>query len=134
MKGKNRFNSAHRPVAHLFLFMLLLTSGCESGSIQLQDTDLNTWKSDRQGCKNQRKALVSSILTQKDKILAGSEAMIIEALGKPDRVELYKRNQKLYHYRLSPSESCTSSDSSDQELLIRFNAMGRAKEIYITPQ
>jgi hypothetical protein len=114
--------------------MLLLTSGCESGSIQLQDADLNTWKSDRQGCKNQRKAIVSSLLNQKDKILAGSEAMVIEALGKPDRVELYKRNQKLYHYRLSPSKSCDSSDSTDQELLIRFNAMGRAKEIYTTPQ
>jgi hypothetical protein len=133
MKGKNRLNSAYLPATLLFLFISLLTSGCETGSIQLEGTNMNTWKSDRQGCKNERKAMVSSIITQKDKILARSEAMVIEALGKPDQVELYKRNQKLYHYRLSPALTCTSSDSSNRELLIRFNAMGRAKEIFITP-
>jgi hypothetical protein len=134
MKGKNRLNSANHPAVLLFLFILLLTSGCESGSIELEGTNTDSWKSDRQGCKNERKAIVNSILTQKDKILARSEAMVIEALGKPDQVELYKRNQKLYHYRLSPALTCTSSDSSNRELLIRFNAMGRAKEIFTTPQ
>ncbi|MFZ9982239.1 MAG: hypothetical protein ACO3FI_09435 [Cyclobacteriaceae bacterium] len=114
--------------------MLQLIFGCESKSIRLEDTDLDTWKSDRQGCKNERRAIVSSILSQKENILAVSEASVIETLGKPDQVELYKRNQKLYHYRISPAKTCPSPDSSDLELLIRFNAMGRAKEIFTSPQ
>lgn len=133
MKGKNRFISAPGPALLFFLFLLNLTSGCGSDSIRLENADLERWKSDRKGCNGERKSIVHSIVNQKEKILAASEASVVETLGKPDQVELYKRNQKLYHYRLSPGPECAAKDSTDLELLIRFNAMGRAKEIFTTP-
>lgn len=108
--------------------------GCGSDPIRLEGVDLPSWKSDSDGCNQKRDQWVPLILRQKEKILAQSESAVIELLGKPDGIELYKRNQKLYHYRISPGNGCPLKDSLNKEVLIRFNAMGRAKEIYSTPE
>lgn len=63
-------------------------------------------------------------------MLAQPEPGIMAVLGKPERVELYKRNQKLFHYYLSGGPTCPAGDST-VEVVVRFNAMGRAKEILI---
>lgn len=57
---------------------------------------------------------------------------IVELLGRPDRNELYKRNQKFYYYYLTPAPECANYNAnSSTRLAIRFNAMGLAKEIMI---
>ena len=113
------------------LIVLLIFIGCNSTPVQLNDFDAKTWKSDPHGCNQKRGKWVPAILEQKAKVLALSEAAVIDLLGKPDQIELYKRNQKLYHYRISPGAPCSLKDSVDTELQVRFNAMGRAKEIYV---
>jgi hypothetical protein len=76
--------------------------------------------------------MADAIRSQKDKLLALDEMEIVQLLGKPDENELYKRNQKFYYYYLTPSESCASDEGlKSSRLVIRFNAMGLAKEITI---
>lgn len=115
-----------------FLCFIVLTA-CSSQPIELKGVNIASWKGDTNGCNNLRRQWVPLILDQKEKILAQTESSIIQLLGKPDGIELYDRNQKLYHYQVSPSSACLQKDSLNTELLIRFNAMGRAKEIYSYP-
>ena len=71
-----------------------------------------------------------ALVSQKDKLLALSELDIVDLLGKPDEQELYKRNQKFYYYFIEPSPECSlPSEGASLRLVIRFNAMGLAKEI-----
>jgi outer membrane protein assembly factor BamE (lipoprotein component of BamABCDE complex) len=75
----------------------------------------------------------SAIEMQSKKLLALSEQEIVTLLGKPDENELYKRNQKFYYYFLEPSKQCsdTLGENDPQKLVIRFNAIGLAKEVSI---
>ena len=73
-----------------------------------------------------------AMVSQKDKLLALSELDVVHVLGKPDEEELYKRNQKFYYYYLEPSQECDgASNEKSLRLVIRFNAMGLAKEIVV---
>lgn len=118
---------------YVFLLTVWLMA-CSNNTTKFDGVDLSQWIKDPEGCNRNRIPMVPLILSQKDKILAQSESDVIKLLGKPDGVELYKRNQKLYHYRITPGPDCKDQDSLYSELLIRFNAMGRAKEIYSTPE
>ena len=95
--------------------------------------DMVTWKADRNGCAKGREATIDKLKEQKEKLLALSELDIVEVLGKPDRNELSKRNQKIYYYYLEPATDCLqgSDDLKPARLAIRFNAMGLAKEIRV---
>ena len=75
--------------------------------------------------------MIETIRKEKEKLLALDEVQVIKVLGKPDRNELFKRNQKFYHYYLEPSEGCLNAVDTPLRLSIRFNAMGLAKEIVI---
>ena len=74
--------------------------------------------------------MAEALLSQKEKLLSLSELEIVDVLGKPDQQELYKRNQKFYYYFIKPSRDCNPSLSGNSlRLVIRFNAVGLAKEI-----
>lgn len=74
--------------------------------------------------------MADALLSQKEKLLSLSELEIVDVLGKPDQQELYKRNQKFYYYFIKPSEDCNlPSPANSLRLVIRFNAVGLAKEI-----
>lgn len=99
---------------------------------QLDGIDLNAWKDDRGACKGFRQEMIPALDQQKEELLALREADIISLLGKPDENELYKRNQKFFYYDLEPSRYCPTVDANrPKQLIIRFNAMGLAKEISI---
>lgn len=121
----------HRTVYTLAMVFFLLTS-CSPEAPRLEGFNADAWKSDRNGCKGERLLQQAVLESQKSSLLAQPEAGILTTLGRPDQVELYKRNQKLYHYYLSGHASCESKSSKPIDLMIRFNAMGRAKEITIT--
>ncbi len=98
----------------------------------LEGVDLQTWKDDKHGCSGKRSTMMSSINSQSEKLLSLSESEIIRLLGKPDENELYKRNQKFYYYLLEPSKTCSDTISVDpRKLVIRFNAVGLAKEVVV---
>jgi hypothetical protein len=115
----------------IFLGLLLLNSGCGNPLPKLENMDLQEWRADKDGCLNNRAVMEVSLDSQKDKLLALTEKQIISLLGKPDQNELYSRNQKFYTYFLTPAPSCSSFQNSSKTLIIRFNAMGLAKEVSI---
>lgn len=114
---------------NFFLLSLLLTA-CGKPSPEL-NIDLVRWKSDPNGCAGVRIQMTTSLQSEKKKMLGLNEMEIVDLLGKPDKQELYKRNQKFYRYYLQPGPACDASDSTAKKLVVRFNAVGLAKEISI---
>lgn len=103
---------------------------CSKPLPELTNFDLQTWKNDPNACLNKRAAFQQSIETQKEKLLGLKETQITKVLGKPDRNELYKRNQKFFYYYILPASTCDNPATESLRLTIRFNAMGLAKEIF----
>ncbi len=114
----------------LLLSVVSLVFSCGKPPPDLSPIDLAQWKEDKGGCKNSRTQALDDLLEQKDELKGLSESDIIKLLGRPDRNELYKRNQKFYYYDLQPGKACDST-FTNQQLILRFNAMGRAKEVSI---
>lgn len=109
----------------------ILLASCGKDPIVLDGFDDQKWREDRLACKGVREKLSALLLDQKEKLLAHNEMEIVEVLGKPDENELYKRNEKFYYYYVQPSSRCGNSSTTPKRLIIRFNAMGLAKEILI---
>ncbi len=114
----------------LLLSVVCLVFSCGKPLPDLNPIDLAQWKEDKGGCQNIRTSYLAQLTEQKDELKGLSEGDIIKLLGRPDRNELYKRNQKFYYYDLEPGKSCDST-LTNQQLILRFNAMGRAKEVSI---
>jgi len=114
----------------LLLSVVCIVFSCGKPLPDLSPIDLAQWKEDKNGCKNIRTSYLAQLTEQKDELKGLSEGDIIKLLGRPDRNELYKRNQKFYYYDLEPGKSCDST-LTNQQLILRFNAMGRAKEVSI---
>lgn len=116
----------HGVIPLLFLF------SCGKALPTLDEIDLQAWQDDKKACSGKRTAMMTAMDVQSEKLLALSEQEIIRLLGKPDENELYKRNQKFYYYFVQPSKACSDSITQDpKKLVIRFNAVGLAKEIDI---
>ncbi len=113
------------------LFAVWVLTACGKSLPELENLDLNAWKNDKNACREYRLNNIETIRIQKEKLLALKESQIIELLGRPDRNELYKRNQKFFYYNLQPDSACTNPVSNAARLAIRFNAMGLAKEVAI---
>lgn len=111
--------------------MILVLFSCGKELPTLESIDLSHWKDDKNGCGQVRAASVVSLEDQKEKLLGLSEKQINELLGRPDRNELYKRNQKFYYFSLDPASGCSTFSASPRELILRFNAMGFVKEVAI---
>lgn len=110
------------------LSVLLIT--CGKPLPDLAPIDLAQWKNDKGGCKQQRVNFIEELKNQKDELKGLSEKDIIALIGRPDHNELYKRNQKFYYYDIDPGKSC-SDQVAGHQLVIRFTAMGYAKEVSI---
>ncbi len=116
----------------LSLITLLFTVvSCTQSLPELEGIDRQVWKDDKNGCIGKRAEMIDAITRQKDELLGLSETGLVELLGKPDQNELYKRNQKFYYYFIQPSAECHGKPHAEhsERLVIRFNAMGLAKEI-----
>jgi hypothetical protein len=115
------------------LITAALQSSCGKDLPVLTGIDQQVWKDDKNACTEKRTAMIDGITSQKEKLLGLSESDVVELLGKPDRNELYKRNQKFYYYFIQPSKDCQMKPKVDHpaHLVVRFNAMGLAKEISI---
>jgi len=116
-----------------FSFILAITLSCGKSLPDLTDIDLAVWQQDRNGCLGKRAAMETSLEKQKNRLLGLSEAQIGTLLGRPDDNELYKRNQKFYHYAIQASKNCggVPVGTTPKELVIRFTAMGIANEVSI---
>ena len=115
----------------LFILFAFTAFSCGKPLPQLEGIDMRQWKDDKFGCLGFREKSLDTLSSQKDKLKGLSETDILQLLGRPDQNELYKRNQKFFHYFVEPSVKCDSSKRNTRKLSIRFNAMERAKEIVI---
>lgn len=111
--------------------VVLLLAGCAKPIPSFDHVDLTGWKKDKNGCMGLRITMDSALIAQKHKLQALDEKQIVALLGKPDQNELYNRNQKFYRYFISPGKACHDSITVSTMLVIRFNAIGLAKEISI---
>lgn len=119
-------------ITKLFLLSVLLAVSCDRPLPTLEGVDASRWKEDKNGCLAFRRNMSEAIEKEKEKLLALNELQITTLLGKPDQHELYTRNQKFYYYFIEDGPSCgRGKDSTARKLVIRFNAMGLAKEVSI---
>lgn len=111
--------------------LCLFIFSCGNPLPDLSPIDLNQWAADKDGCSQIRMRYLSELQNQTEELKGLSEKDIIRLLGRPDQNELYKRNQKFYRYNLTPGKNCVSSSASVKQLVVRFTAMGYAKEVSI---
>jgi len=113
------------------LFSLLILS-CGKSLPELVGIDSRAWMDDKNGCKGKRINMEKALETEKNKLLALNELQIVKLLGRPDQNELSTRNQKFFYYFIKPSPLChLATDTISAKLVIRFNAVGLAKEVAI---
>lgn len=124
------FSTGSRPIIIQALALLFMLMSCNPAKPVVPGFNAKIWEDGRNGCQPTRKDQIKIINDNKELLLAQPESGIISVLGKPDLIELYKRNQKMFLYFLTPSSGCGDTRTTPETLTIRFNAMGRAKEIY----
>lgn len=103
---------------------------CQSDPV-INGLDTTTWKNDPDACKDQRAQFTAPLMEQLEKLKGLSEMEVVSLMGKPDKNELYKRNQKFYYYYLEPGPMCSKPNRVAKRLILRFNAVGLAKEVSI---
>jgi len=123
------YNEFMKKIFPILAIVFLIS--CGKPVPELSAIDLNAWKADRGGCKSQRAEYLGYLQTQIEALKGLSEDDIIKLLGRPDRNELYKRNQKFYYYDIEPGKNCGAGQPANHQLIFRFNAMSRAKEVSI---
>jgi hypothetical protein len=111
------------------LVLLVVLISCGKPLPELEGIDADTWKADKNACLHKRQSMADALEQQQAKLLALDEKQLIRLLGPPDKNELYTRNQKFYTYYITPGPECETADTSPRMLIVRFNAMGLAKEI-----
>lgn len=110
----------------ILAFTFLLTA-C-GNAIKIDGFDTQKWIDSSQACNNYRADKAPLILNNKEKLLAKTQNEIERLLGKAEEHELYTRNQKFFHYRISQPNNCSETNNPEY-LSVRFNAIGRAQEV-----
>jgi hypothetical protein len=113
------------------VFVTFVFFSCGKDLPTLSGIDSTVWKDDKNGCDGKRFPMTNAIQVEKEKLLALDEGQVIKVLGRPDRNELFKRNQKFFYYFLQPAPECNLGNANPKKLVVRFNAMGLAKEVVI---
>jgi hypothetical protein len=98
---------------------------------KLPGFDSQRWQEDADGCSQQRIALADEVVKRKAELVGLNENEIAAIFGKPNRHELYSRNKKAYVYFIKGGTECSEPMENPLKLVIRFNGIGRAKEIIL---
>jgi hypothetical protein len=120
----------------LKIFFALSLTSCQK-SIDLQGFDNQMWKQDTKGCQNKRQALLADFEQKIKPQLKGlTEKELIAVLGKADKQELFKRNQKFYSYYLEAGKQCEAgtTNTTPRRLQIRIDAINQVSEVVILTQ
>lgn len=119
-------------IKSLILILLASLSGCNK-TTDLPGFDEAMWQRDKNGCEGIRLQMIYDLEKVKHQLQGLNQDNVVEILGRPDKNELYKRNQKFFIYEIANAKECkTLSDEQEHIFLsIRFNATGLAKEVMI---
>ncbi len=105
--------------------------GCNS-SIHIDGFSAEEWKEDKNGCLQKRVNEINILMDGKSNILGQSENEVLSLLGKPDKNQLYSRNQKIFVYYIAHKTNCENINFSESTYLsIRINAIGVASEMFV---
>lgn len=113
----------------LILTLALIGSSCYQ-NLSLDGFDKSKWKAFNTQCSNYRLESANHLIENKAVLLEANQNEIESLLGTATEHELYERNQKFFHYRLTPDDSCGVYENL-RFLSIRFNAIGRANEVQV---
>lgn len=123
-----------RKKIHYLLLMLGVASlmvGCKSAPT-IEGFDAKIWKNDPKACKNQRAALLPALEKNKDKLVKVESGQLMQLLGRPDKNELYRRNQRFYVYYIDAGNQCKGNSGKLGRILrIRIDALQRVSEVVI---
>jgi hypothetical protein len=116
---------------YIIIFGLCLTACNTTEKSFWEGFDTQSWQADANACEGQRAKLLDDFNRKmKQKLKGKSETVLIEGLGRPDRTELSKRNQKFYFYFVEKGAQCDSTlPDNARRLSIRFDALGKINEI-----
>jgi hypothetical protein len=98
-------------------------------TLTIDGFDKQEWSSFNTSCTAYRIEKVDLLLGNRELLLESTQNEIESLLGAPEEHELYKRNQKFFHYRLTPHDSCSDETTALKYLSVRFNAIGRASDV-----
>ena len=115
-------------LSKLFTLSLIVLLSCTS-KFSLDGFNSAEWVADKNGCNNKRATLVEEVVKQKEVLLGHGQNDIVSVLGKPNRHELYSRNKKAFVYFVAGGSLCSQADSTQSKLVIRFDGIGRTKEV-----
>lgn len=115
----------------LSIILVFFCVSCDKPLPTLEGMDLEQWRQDKNACGKVRTGMRDAVDSQKEKLLALDQMQVVELLGRPDQNELSSRSQKFFYYFLEPGPACGTADSAAARLVIRFNAVGLAKEVAV---
>lgn len=113
----------------LAILLLISLSSCYK-TLTIDGLDKEQWTNADQDCSSYRLDIIDLIIEKQDVILEATQNEVESLLGKAKEHELYQRNQKFFHYRLTPPDSCGEYETIEY-LSIRFNAIGRANLVQV---
>ncbi len=114
---------------HILLVLPLIFYACAQPA-SLEGFQPDRWREFTKECTDYRLNIAGHIIKHQEALLESNQNEIEALLGAPTEHELYKRNQKFFHYQLTPSDSC-GSYASQKFISIRFNAIGLANEVQL---
>lgn len=112
----------------IILIGLLLT-GCYK-QLSMEGFEKEKWLDYTENCSSYRLDIADHIVKNQSILLEGTQNEVESLLGQADEHELYERNQKYFHYRLNPPDSCDNYEALSF-LSIRFNAIGRTNLVQV---
>ena len=117
-----------------YLSLCILTS-CDTTPPDIPGIDYKKWELDKYGCNGERMKMVRLLIENKEKFFRYRQNQIIDILGKPDNLTLYKRGQTIYFYYIKYHPNCPEIPYRAEEemvkLELRFDALNRSKELYV---
>ncbi|MEO9484817.1 MAG: hypothetical protein ABJG47_15260 [Ekhidna sp.] len=113
----------------LLIIGLLFLASCYK-TLTMEGFDKEKWSNYESDCSTYRMDVVNLIVENQEVLLKGTQNDVESLLGRPGENELYDRNQKFFHYRLTPPDTCGSYETI-QYLSVRFNAIGRANLVQV---
>ena len=113
----------------LLLISLFALTSCYK-TLTIDEFDKEKWRNYKKECSDYRLKTAQLIIDNQEVVLNGTQNEVESLLGRAAEHELYDRNQKFFHYRLTPPENCGDYESI-QYLSVRFNAIGRANLVQV---
>lgn len=111
------------------IIILLSLTSCYK-TLSLDGFDKEQWANYAEDCSDYRLDIAQHVVDNQEVLLKGTQNDVESLLGKAAEHELYERNQKYFHYRLTPPDECRKEETI-KYLSVRFNAIGRANLVQI---